>query len=446
MPNHRQKMVSAINQKIKENDKRKLVWFGTRGTDSRALLDLDYFTELFSLVAPLNSLALNMEICLETEKKLRVDLDSYTVDDDTSEEAAEMHRRLFASLAEPTYLVSYRPSNFLTSIYFPRSRYVEYLGLFHELQDPFEHKPWVETELNKIGITTVPWDYLGDEDRPLVEEMLEQGPKVLRTNRSDGGAGLTLVERVDDLDKIWVPHRDHFLGIAPYLHPNIPLNLNAVVFSDGRVTLHPPSLQLIGLPGCTNRKFGYCGNDFAQVGDIPDKFLDDLEEFVRKAGAWLAQKGYLGAFGIDALICNDQLYLTEINPRFQGSSDLSSWIDLDMRRSDMFLDHIAAFLGIEPIEDKIPLKDLAKQQMKVSQIICHNIEKVPLERNEKHATETDKISFMLMPVQNISVMPEAILFRAVIHESVTPDGDSLCEPYAKIIQDLVKDLFSIGTK
>jgi hypothetical protein len=308
MPNNYQKMVSAINHKIKTNGKRKLVWFGTRGTDSRALLEIDHFRELFSIIAPLNALALNTEICLETEKKVRVDLDNYTIDNDTSPEAEELHRRLFSSLSEPSYLVSYRPSNFLTSIYFPRSRYVTYLGLFHELQELFEHKPWVETELRKLGINTIPWDYLGENDNFLLHEMLEKGPKVLRSNRSDGGAGLSLVNNIDELKNSWVPVKDHFLGVGPFLNPNIPLNINAVVFNNGYVTLHPPSLQLIGIPSCTNRKFGYCGNDFARVGDLPEQFMDDLEIAVRKIGIWLASRGFIGAFGIDALIANEQIY------------------------------------------------------------------------------------------------------------------------------------------
>ena len=109
-----------------------------------------------------------------------------------------------------------------------------------------------------------------------------------------------------------------FIAAAPYLVPNIPLNVNACVFSDSLVSLHSPSFQLIGLPGFTSRTFGYCGNDFAQVRELEGNVLDQLEHIVLESGKWLAGKGYVGAFGVDALLCKGQVYLTEINPRFQG--------------------------------------------------------------------------------------------------------------------------------
>ncbi|KAF0106817.1 MAG: Uncharacterized protein FD146_2409 [Anaerolineaceae bacterium] len=425
---------------------RKLVWFGTRGTDSRALLGINNFKELFSLIAPLNSISLNKEVCLETKKKLRVDLDSYSIDYDDTPDALDLRRQLFFSLADQSYLVSYRPSNFLTSIYFPRSKSVEYLGLFHESQEPFEHKPWVESELKKVGVNIVPWTYVEEKDRNLLEEMLQTGPQVIRSSRSDGGAGLALIHDPAELDLKSVPHPDHFLGVAPFLSPSIPLNVNAVAFPDGTVTLHSPSLQLIGIRSCTRRTFGYCGNDFARLGDLSDKILDELEEYVIKSGRWLASKGYLGAFGIDAIVFRDRVYVAEINPRFQGSSDLSSWIDLDMQRPDMFLDHIAAFLGIEPRQDNVHLKDLAKDQMKVSQIICHNISESYLQRNEQPLPIKAVVDhYELVPASRIAVAPEAILFRAVANGSVTEDGNSLITKYNDEIQSTVKVLFDINS-
>jgi hypothetical protein len=434
------KMIKALNKKI---DGRKLVWFGTRGTDSRALLELDGFKELFSIIAPLNSLAIDVEVCLETEINRRVDLDDYRIDDDDSEAAKYIHRRLYDSLVERACLASYRPSNFLTSIYFPRSSNVEYLGLFHEIQNIFEHKPWVETELRKQGINTIPWSYIGDEDRQVVLERLESGPQVIRTSRSDGGAGLALIEDPSQLEELWVPHRDYFMGVAPYYKENIPLNVNAVVFPDGTVTLHPPSLQLIGIKNCTKRRFGYCGNDFARIGEISPKFLNELEGFIIQAGKWMASKGYLGAFGVDALLADGQVLITEINPRFQGSSDVTSWIDLDMGRPDMFLDHIAAFLGVDPHADKIRLRDLAREQMKVSQIICHNTAGTDLYRNSQHESsvkDVDKLE--LLSNQDVLMSPESILFRAVLYNSVTEMGGNLKSPYNEAIEQAIISLFN----
>jgi len=55
--------------------------------------------------------------------------------------------------------------------------------------------------------------------------------------------------------------------------------------------------------------------------------VEEFDLMVRRVGEWLAGKGFLGAFGIDALIFEERLYLTEVNPRFLGSSRLAADLD-----------------------------------------------------------------------------------------------------------------------
>ena len=434
---NRQRYIEDIEKRL---GKRKLVWFGTRGTDSQALLQLRQFREIFSIISPLNSLSAPKEVCLETMKGRRVDLDQYSIDYDTSPEAKELLRGLYDSLEEPAFVTMYRPGAFFTSIYYPHSEFVEYLGQFHERQAPFEHKPWVESELRKRGVRVVPCKYFGDEDRRRLEEIVEQGPLVLRSSRSDGGAGLALVRDSSEIAARWPAHSDNFLGASPYLYPNIPLNVNACVFQDGSISLHSPSLQLIGLQGFTHRTFGYCGNDFAQVRELEAKTLDQLEALVVKAGKWLASMGYLGVFGVDALLYEGEVYLAEINPRFQGSSHLSSQLDVDLDRPDMFLEHIAAFLGLPPAPP-VRLRDLAREQRKVAQVICHNCSPHPVRKNPRRAPETGDVTCMLLSKEHTVVDQEAILLRAVVENAVTEDGGSLREPYDVQLHDLVKSLF-----
>ena len=95
---------------------------------------------------------------------------------------------------------------------------------------------------------------------------------------------------------------DGFLAASRYLDPHIPLNINACVFQDGTVTLHGPSVQLIGIPDLTRRTFGYCGNDFGAIRHLDPRFVKEFEKMVLKVGGWLWSQGYLGAFGVDALV------------------------------------------------------------------------------------------------------------------------------------------------
>jgi len=442
---------SAVYKFIKKRlKKRKLVWFGTRGTDSNSLTRFEEFKDVFSIIAPLHSLSLSNEICLETEKGTRVDLDNYRIENDTSPEAQELHSKFYAALSEPSFLVTYRPAKFLSSIYFPRYNYdddrVRYLGQFHEFQASFEHKPWVETELYSCGIPVIRWEYFGDDGLNLLKDRLKEGPKVIRANISDGGIGLSLINTPDDFREDWFSQRFNFFGVADYMVPNIPLNVNACIFRNKVVTLHPASFQLIGIPTLSNRKFGYCGNDFAQIKSLDNKILDELEDVVVRAGKWMASKGYLGVFGVDALFYDGKIVITEINPRFQGSSDLAARIDSDLGRPDMFMMHIAAFLGAEPSESTMRLRDLVKSQMEISHAICHNVNDSSLERNITTINPTGQTHYELVPVKNTLVEPEAILFRTVTRGSMTDDGGSLRKPFTYLIKDAIRKMYKTSFK
>jgi len=233
---NRRQRIAQIERRL---GKRKLIWYGTRGTDAQVLLDLPQFSECFSLIAPLGALSLDVEVCLETMKGLRVDLDAYRIATDPSPEALDFQRRLLDSLGEPAVVTTYRSDPTFTSMYYPRSDRVEYLGLFHERQAPFEHKPWVETELKTWDVPTIPRRYLRQDDTDLLEELLEQGPLVARSTRSDGGEGLTLIRDAQEAETKLPHYPDQFFSVAPYLAPNIPLNVNAVVFQDETVSIHP---------------------------------------------------------------------------------------------------------------------------------------------------------------------------------------------------------------
>ena len=106
----------------------------------------------------------------------------------------------------------------------------------------------------------------------------------------------------------------------------------------------------------------------------------------------------------------------------------------------MFLEHIAAFLGL-PAPPFVGLRDLARNQPKIAEVVCHNIDPNPVYRRTGHPSEISDVSCTLLPKHHIVVAPEAILFRAVVEDSVTVDGGSLREEYGVKLWDLVHSLF-----
>ena len=93
---------------------------------------------------------------------------------------------------------------------------------------------------------------------------------------------------------------------------------------------------MIGIPGSTLNTFGYCGNDFTRIRELDVTVLQALQEMTIRAGRWLSSMGYVGAFGVDALLHEGEVFLTEVNPRYQGSSLLSSHLDAALDRPDVF--------------------------------------------------------------------------------------------------------------
>ena len=436
---NRDAFLDTIDRKL---GKRKLIWFGARGEDAQPLLAIPQFSEVFSLIAPFGSVSVEVDACLETMRQSRMDLDTYSLDADHSSQAQALRRCLLESLKSSAAILPYRPLGFLSSVYYPRRGHVKYLGLFHERQAPFEHKPWVESELRDLGLRTLPWRYFSDEDRQRFEDELEAlGSLVLRTNRSDGGAGLSLIQSKADLELHWHGHSDGFFAAAPHLVPHVPLNVNACVFPDGQVTLHGPSIQLIGIAECTQRLFGYCGNDFAAVRYIDDGHLNDLDEMVRTVGRWLASKGYIGAFGVDAMISGGSVYLTEVNPRFQGSSTLSALLDEELERADVFLAHIGAFFNLSPQKSE-SLCEIARLQSPSAQIICHNIMPINCRLEPGGRLAVSGGHLYLVPAPAIEIEKEAILFKVIVRKGVTKDGLSLSRSSRELIGTFAKANFS----
>jgi len=413
---------------------RNVVWFGTRGADAASLLSFPELRAAFSQIAPLSALSVPAEWCLETMTGRRVDLDSYDVDDDTSLAARELRRQLLEVLRTPAVVVPYRPSRLLSSACFLASDTVEYLGQFIDAQVALEHKPWVEGELRRAGVPVLDWTYYTPAEMGRLLERLDRGPLVVRRNRSAGGAGCTLARSRDDLALTAIElEGEEFVAAAPYLHPNLPLNVGACVFPDGTTTFHGVSVQLLGIDGCTRRRFGYCGNDFGAVRRLCAAELGQLDAVTRRVGAWLCSRGYVGAFGIDAIAHRGEVVLAEVNPRFQGSSALAASLAAQAGLPDLFMEHMAAHLGLPP-GPPMPLRDVVAAQPECAQVICHNVAPVPVQPPQ-HG-DVDGARCTLVPAPGVEVDPDAVVCKVIVEGRATEDGFTLCPGVDAVVRRL----------
>jgi hypothetical protein len=430
-------MLASVRKAI---DGRRVVWFGIRGEDAEALLQLPELEASFTVTAQLRSarLASSSNVTLEGLSGARPDLDRHDIDLDTSEAAREFRRRFLVEVSGRCVVVTYRPAAFVSALAFSMTETMTLAGLFKDRQMAFEHKPWVETSLLRRGIPMLGWRYVADEHRSRAKRMLVNGPLVLRGSRSSGGVGMARVTSELEVDILWPPQPDAFVAVAPFVERALPVNVTGCVFPNGVVHAHPPSVQLIGVESCTDRSFGYCGNDFGAISAVDARALDRLDSIVRSVGAWLHSERYVGVFGVDALCRDADVFFTEVNPRFQGSSAPSAEIAAGLDVADLFLEHLAASLGLPAEEPGLSVSDWVREQPALSQIVVHNTSGGSLYRDATSALPSmgrDTRVAQLVPAQ-VEALPGASTYRIVTARSVTTTGFEIDDLSTRLVDAL----------
>src|SRR5262249_21714573 len=133
---------------------------------------------------------------------------------------------------------------------------------------------------------------------------------------------------------------------------------------------------------------------------------------------------YLGVFGVDALCLGDEVFFTEINPRFQGSSALSAEIAAALDIPDVHLDHLAATLGLVPGEPDLTVREWAERQPARSHIVVHNTSGTPVYLDMANPLPALERSMRLTQVlpNGVRALEGAALCRIVFERSVTRTG------------------------
>jgi len=429
-----------IEQIVAKLANRRLVWFGTRGDDVESVAEITQPSSVFSVINAYRSSGQVTAVSLEELSGNRVDLDTFSVDDHPHDPAVGMLRNaIYAALSTPAAVFTYRPSAFLSAITFAKQRNAVYLGLFAGMQQAFEHKPWVESAVAKLGLPRVPWQYIADTERQVAQRLLCDGPVMLRRSATTGGVGFVLVHSKEQLELHWPYANEAFVSVAPYLADAIPVNVSGVVWPEG-VSVHPASIQLIGIDGCTVRKFAHCGNDFSAVTDLGRQAIEQIESAVCTIGNWLRSQGYLGAFGVDFLVHDGTPLFSEINPRFQGSTRLSCEIAVELDLGCLLLDHIAAFLGVE--KPAMPsLWEISNGAPPRAQIVVHHTGDAVAEVDPSYIVDAFAASGHLLRADVLTnpalkTAPSATVARLTVNRSVTRCGYELAPDIDRILTDL----------
>lgn len=426
----RQMRIDQIRRRLGE---RVLVWVGTRGTDAESLADFPDLVTVFCQTCAPSEDDFSVH-CLEVSSLHRVDLNRYDISKDRSTEANLWRAQLIAAVERPSVVVGYRAMPIISSACMARADVSEHWGMFHLRQACFEHKPWLEGRLEAAGIRILPWRNLATDQVDRVLGALENGPVVLRRVTGSGGAAITVARSTADVSDFFDSVTEAFFSLSRYLYPSIPLSVSAVVFPDGRVSVFPPSLQLIGLEQSTHRSLGFCGNDFVTAGEWSRAMLDQIEHMAVEAGKVIHGLGYLGTFGVDALIYEDDLFLVEVNARFLASCPLIAQAARQAKDTDPYLEHMAAYAGLEPIP-RPPLHTQLEALPLSSHIVVYNRGGEPIRRKGDPVYGGTEVRITELPALNCEVEQEAEMMKVIVHGSVSRDGHQLNEAITQSLRD-----------
>lgn len=253
---------------------------------------------------------------------------------------------------------------------FPR---LHLLNSPYELKEALDEKNYTRAELSKRGVKTVPSldAVLEREGFDLAES--EFGlPFFLQMNVAWSGFGSFMINGREDFDSVLEENGGKEVCYMPFIKGKS-LNINAVRTANYNV-FNGLSFQIIGEETCISKRFGYCGNDFNLEGKLSEGEREKVRVMLEQIGDWVGGLGYRGLYGVDLLSDGEEVYFTEINPRFQGSTSLFTDQQIENGIVPLTLFHLTAYLkgfSLEP--ENLERYNTLDTRVDASQILLHNL-------------------------------------------------------------------------
>lgn len=416
----------------------RLIWIGYHGLDVAPLRSLPQFSHCYSYGVPAGDDRIE-DVSIEQRFGVRR-LNQTSWGNTLAFQA--ICETLLPACEVPSVIAAFIPLPFFEFIQQERPA-ARYLGTPWEQFQLLNTKVHVEEQLRRVAsdsLKFIDWRTLpvGSSRADLVRAEVRRRSIVLRASFAQAGLGHELIQDEDDLAASRLLDNES-LSLGPYLKDHLPLAVGGCVFPDGEATLHLPSIQLTGLPHCSTSPFGYCGNDFGAIKQLDRRVLDELELVARTVARWLHTQGYIGAFGIDAMLYDGQLLYTELNPRFLGSTWHVSRMEAQMGIPDMVQDHLMAWLGIASHRSP-PLTELVAAQPSRSHVVVCNRDEERASVLADQLALPDGVGIEMVPAAHVLVDPADPMFTLVFDRSVTEDGHSLDPEVAAVVESAMRNV------
>jgi hypothetical protein len=316
----------------------------------------------------------SFDFFFSSEKTSRVRTDSSM--DELEPFLEESFRRLHENFPE-SYVLCYQSSRQLERLarQYPSIRIMNPAASITEM---LNRKTWVRRQLKQLGVPVIPGSEVRLAPWQFTTLSRRHGlPLVVSLDHSAAGSGVHLVHDEADFRGLAETHRGAAASVMRFVEGRS-LSMAAVRTADA-VLLGEASLQVIGQPSLTNLSFGWCGNDFSGC-HLHEHELEQMQAIQTRVGNWLGglciggQCGFRGIFGIDFISDGQNVYFTEINPRFLGTTALMADRQQELGRIPTSFLHMVPFLPDTTVDEEFVEEYNARiESLDVSQLCLHNV-------------------------------------------------------------------------
>ena len=241
------------------------------------------------------------------------------------------------------------------------------------LKSFLDNKVLFREKLKELDLPFIPGKIINLGSYILKEREL---PVVIQFPYGSSGSSTYMVKTERRFKELTNLFRNHKVNMLEYLD-GFSINVNGIVLSETGIYCSYPSVQLVGLPECSNSATVFCGNDYSATERLTPHIIEKIRYTTERIGIWLAREGFRGVFGVDMLVKDGELFPVEVNPRFQNSTGLFTMLEIAQERKDLLIFlHIAEFLREDKNLQEYTRefdKDLLMEPLFGSQVILHNL-------------------------------------------------------------------------
>lgn len=273
---------------------------------------------------------------------------------------------------------------------------------------------------------------------------------------SSGGDGTFILTKENQNTIYSKISKNKLYIVSEYITDSKSYNIT-ILIDDYSVYPLKGSMQLSYL---NNNQPLYCGTDFDSYNNLDPNLVNNMEIISYRISNLLKTCSYRGVLGIDFLLSNKNIFILEINPRFQGSSDLlNNFIEKNLgislyQLNDMCFNHQNISTYIEKLKDK-PISGYSIKFWEKSNFSSDLIKDIGIinptypfiYKSEKAISENVKKKFLTNNLKecNNQINNFYNYFSSIYHK-ILPDWECDIQNEAKVLLSIIRQYSNFDIK